>query len=103
MHEPFRAENFSRSLRRGLARTQIQADGMLIAYATGPNKTASDGLGSGNNGLYTQYLIQAIQTPGLKIEEVFKRVRQTVKTASSGEQVPWYNASLSGDFCFGGC
>jgi hypothetical protein len=100
---PFRAENFSRSLGRGLARTQIQADGMLIAYATSPNKTASDGLKGGNNGLYTQYLIEAIQTPGLKIEGVFKRVRQTVKTASSGEQVPWYNASLSGDFCFGGC
>jgi uncharacterized caspase-like protein len=99
---PFQAENFSRSLGRGLARTQVQADGMLIAFATSPNKTASDG-GSGQNGLYTQYLLKYMQMPGLKVEDMFKRVRQAVKQASHNEQVPWYNASLSGDFCFGGC
>lgn len=99
---PFQAENFSRSLGRGLARTQVQADGMLIAFATSPNKTASDG-STGQNGLYTQYLLKYIQMPGLKVEDMFKRVRQAVKQASHNEQVPWYNASLSGDFCFGGC
>ena len=99
---PFQAENFSRSLGRGLARTQIQADGMLIAFATSPNKTASDGSG-GQNGLYTQHLLKYMQMPGLKVEDMFKRVRQAVKQASHNEQVPWYNASLSGDFCFGGC
>ncbi|OAD19223.1 peptidase C14 caspase catalytic subunit p20, partial [Candidatus Thiomargarita nelsonii] len=100
---PFKDGSLNRNLSRGLARAHVQADGMLIAFATSPNKTASDGLASGQNGLYTHHLLQAIQTPNLKIEDVFKQVHKAVKNASNGEQVPWYNASLSGDFCFGRC
>ena len=100
---PFKGINLSRSLSRGLARTQISADGMLIAFATSPNATASDGFGGEQNGLYTQYLLEAIKLPNLRVEDAFKQVRQAVKNVSNGSQVPWYNASLSGDFCFGGC
>lgn len=91
---------FSRSFRsasQGLA--QIDAPtGTIIAYATAPGKTASDG--KGKNGTYTEALIQAMESPGLKVEEVFKRVRKLVLDKTSSVQVPWESSSLVGDFHF---
>ena len=72
--------------------------GTLIAYATAPGRVASDG--SGANGLYTAELLRAIREPGLRVEEVFKRVRAVVTTKSGGTQVPWESSSLVGDFVF---
>jgi hypothetical protein len=74
------------------------ATGTLIAYATAPGATASDG--SGRNGLYTEHLLQALRIPNLQAEEVFKQVRIGVAEYSGGEQVPWESSSLTGDFIF---
>lgn len=91
---------FSRSFRsasHGLA--QIDAPtGTIIAYATAPGKTASDG--KGKNGAYTEALIQAMESPDLKVEEVFKRVRRLVLEKTNKLQVPWESSSLVGDFRF---
>lgn len=92
---------FARSFRssaRGLARIDAAPSGMLVAYATSPGSTAADG--SGSNGLYTEQLLQALSEPGLKLEEVFKRVRVSVKEKSGGEQLPWEMSSVTGDFYF---
>jgi hypothetical protein len=87
----------SRSLSGGL--TQLDAPiGSLVAFATAPGSVASDGKGS--NGLYTQHLLANIETPGLPIEEVFKRVRLGVRLDSEGAQIPWESTSLEGDFYF---
>jgi uncharacterized caspase-like protein len=91
---------FARSFKstaRGLASIDAPS-GTLIAYATAPGKLARDG--EGPNGLYTGELVKAIPVPRLKIEEVFKRVRQAVMEQSNGEQVPWESSSLLGDFMF---
>jgi Caspase domain len=72
--------------------------GTVIAYATGPDSVANDG--DGPNGLYTQELLQYIREPGLKLEDVFKRVRVAVKEKSRGKQLPWETSSLEGDFYF---
>lgn len=91
---------FARSMRSGsvgLASLDA-ASGTLIAYATAPGRTADDGTGS--NGLYTEQLIRQLKAPGLKVEEVFKRVRVEVEKQSSGKQVPWEASSLKGDFYF---
>jgi hypothetical protein len=72
--------------------------GTLIAYATGPGKVASDG--DGANGLYTSEILKVIEEPGLRIEDVFKRVRLNVARATSDEQLPWETSSLVGDFYF---
>ena len=72
--------------------------GSLIAYATAPGSTASDG--SGTNGLYTAALLEHINTPDLTVEQVFKRVRGTVVERSGGKQTPWESTSLTGDFFF---
>src|SRR5262249_54634674 len=72
--------------------------GTLIAYATAPGRVAKDG--DGPNGLYTNELLKAIKSPGLKIEDVFKRVRQAVSSQTHGAQIPWEASSLIGDFAF---
>jgi uncharacterized caspase-like protein len=72
--------------------------GTLIAYATGPGKVASDG--DGANGLYTSEILKVIEEPGLRIEDVFKRVRLNVARATNDEQLPWETSSLVGDFYF---
>jgi uncharacterized caspase-like protein len=87
----FRSGNY------GLA-TINAPSGTLIAYATAPGSVASDG--DGRNGLYTQQLLKAMREPGLKIEDVFKRVRLGVDTLTGGTQVPWESSSLVGDFYF---
>ena len=87
----------SRSGTRGLARMDA-ATGSILAYATAPGQVAADGEGS--NGLYTSSLLKYMRMPGLKIEEVFKSVRQEVVTASKKSQIPWESSSLIGDFYF---
>ena len=88
---------FERRLRgasRGLAAVDA-ARGTLIAYATAPGSVAADGEAA--NGLYTEELLQALRVPGLKVEEVFKRVRVSVTSRSKGAQTPWESSSLTGD------
>jgi hypothetical protein len=91
---------FPRAFRSGSAGlAQMDAPiGTLIAFATAPGAVASDG--PGKNGLYTQYLLQAMQQPGVKIEDVFKNVRAGVRRDSQGKQIPWESTSLEGDFVF---
>ncbi len=88
---------FERRMRggsRGLAAVDA-ARGTLVAAATAPGSVAADG--DGKNGLYTEELLEALREPGLKIEEVFKRVRINVARRSKGAQTPWESSSLTGD------
>jgi TPR repeat protein len=91
---------FARSFRsgaQGLAQMEAPV-GSYLSFATAPGRVASDG--QGGNGLYTHHLLEAMNVPGLTIEDVFKRVRVNVMADSQGQQVPWDNSSLSGDFYF---
>lgn len=72
--------------------------GSLIAYATSPGSTASDG--SGNNGLYTSAILESIQIPNLTIIQMFQNVRNIVAQKSNNQQTPWESTSLTGDFYF---
>ncbi len=72
--------------------------GSLIAYATAPGSTASDG--SGRNGLYTSALLESIRIPDLNILQIFQNVRNIVSEKSNGLQIPWESTSLTGDFYF---
>ena len=86
-----------RSTKRGLASTD-PLKGTLIAYATAPGAVASDG--DTRNGLYTQELLNAMRIPGLKLEDVFKRVRIAVQRKTASKQIPWETSSLIEDFYF---
>lgn len=76
--------------------------GTIIAYSTSDDCSAYDGQGS--NGLYTQVLKDAMLIPNIKIEEMFKYVRNKVSEISINqyeeEQLSWEYSSLVGDFYF---
>jgi len=93
-NNPFE-KSWNRSLdQSGLASMAAPA-GTMIAYATSPGTTASDG--SGANGLYTAELLRCLRIPNLKIEDVFKQVRIAVMQKSGNAQLPWESSSLTGD------
>jgi len=91
-NNPF-ARSF-RAISNGLAQVDAPS-GTLIAYSTSPGKAARDG--EGRNGAYTTELLKQMRVPGLRIEELLKRVRASLKQQTNGEQVPWESSSLIGD------
>ena len=91
---------FSRSFRsasHGLASMDAPS-GTFIAYATAPGKTAADG--GGRNGLYTAELVKVLESPGLTLEQVFKRTLKAVREKSGNRQTPWMASNLEGEFYF---
>jgi len=82
----------------GLSRMDVPS-GALVAYATSPGSVASDG--TGQNGLYTTFLMRNMRMPGLTAEQVFKRTREDVEKESMNAQSPREESSLKGaDFYF---
>ncbi len=88
-----------RSADQGLARMDAPT-GSMVAYSTAPNSVASDG--SGKNGVYTKHLLANLGTPGIPIEEVFKRVRIGVMGETGKKQVPWESSSIAGYYYIAG-
>lgn len=72
--------------------------GTLIAFATSPGEVAADG--SNRNGSYTEALLKHINTLDISVEDLFKRVRNTLSVTTSNKQTSWEHTSLSGDFFF---
>jgi tetratricopeptide (TPR) repeat protein len=72
--------------------------GSLVAFATDSGHTAFDG--EGKHGLYTEELMRHLQTPGLTIEQVFKRTRASVLERSQGGQMPAEYSRLIGEDIF---
>ena len=95
-NNPF-ARSFKAS-QTGLAQMDAPA-GTLIAFATAPGSVAQDG-DTGVNGLYTGALLRHVATPGLEVEQMFKRVRVEVAGSSRNRQVPWESSSLNRAFSF---
>jgi uncharacterized caspase-like protein len=88
-----------RSSAGGLAKVEAPS-GTLISFATRPGSVASDG--QGQHGLYTEYLLKAIDEPNIQIEQALKTVVSGVKKTSKGQQEPWMEGSIEGDFYFRG-
>ena len=96
-NNPF-ARSF-RSASRGLARLDAPV-GSMVAFSTAPGQVAADG--EGDNSPYTSALVDVLGQSSIKIEDVFKRVRERVYESSGGQQVPWESSSILGDFYFSG-
>jgi hypothetical protein len=91
-------KKWHRSIRhRGLAPVYAPK-GTLIAFATSSGETASDGIG--RNGLFTSALLKHIEDENIQIEELFKRVRNSVFALSNGKQTTWEHTSLTGNYIF---
>lgn len=82
---------------RGLAPVYAPK-GMIIGYATSPGQVAYDG--DGKNGAYTDAFLKHVSTPDTTIEDLFKRVRNTLSLSTQGRQISWEHTSLMGDFYF---
>lgn len=82
---------------RGLAPVYAPK-GMIIGYATSPGQVAYDG--DGENGAYTDAFLKHLSTPDINIEDLFKRVRNTLSSSTRGRQISWEHTSLMGDFYF---
>jgi uncharacterized protein (TIGR02145 family) len=72
--------------------------GSIISYSTAPGSVAYDG--EGRNSPYTANLMDAMKTQGLKIEDMFKKVRNNVAKETANRQIPWESSSLMNDFYF---
>ncbi len=81
-------------VKRGLAEIN-SAGGTLIAFATDPGSVALDG--SGRHSPFTAALLRHIETPGIEIGLVMRRVTKDVFEATGERQRPWVNASLTGE------
>ncbi len=92
--------NFSKDI-VGTGLTEVNAgNGTLIAFATSPNEVARADSTEDGNSYYTKCLLPNIISPNIKIEDMFKAVRNDVIELTNGEQVPWENTSLNKDFYF---
>ena len=72
---------------------------LVILLATGPGRTASHGEGAALSP-FTSALLQHIDTPGLKIQDMMTLVRDDVTQSTGGGQIPWSSSSLDRDFFF---
>lgn len=102
-NNPYSSAEFSSNGRalpesfRGLKRSQGLAQvfapaNTLIAFSTSPGNVAYDG--SGRNGTYTKYLLEAMETPRVSIDRIFSQVRTYVINETQGKQIPWEHSSL---------
>jgi uncharacterized caspase-like protein len=84
----------NRSFSKGLAPISA-VEGTLIAYATKDGQVASDGGKGTKNSPFTAALLEHLSDPD-DIAVVLRRVREKVKIATGGKQVPWDYGSLTG-------
>ncbi len=84
----------SATVKQGLAEIST-AGGTLIAFATDPGSVALDG--DANHSPFTTALLKHIETPGVEIGLMMRRVTKDVYESTSERQRPWTNASLTGE------
>ena len=93
-NNPYR---FKRDASDGLAAMSINAEGTLIAFATGDNNTAAENPAE-TNGLYTKFLIPALMTPGLNLRDAFQKAKEDVYRVSQHQQNPSIYENIVGQF-----
>ncbi|MBM3312401.1 MAG: caspase family protein, partial [Candidatus Aminicenantes bacterium] len=91
-----RTNPYARDRAGGNGLALMEARGTLIAFATGANQVARDGASDGN-GVFTAALLETLRSPGLTVDEVFKRARQKVYAQTNGEQWPAVYNDLTSD------
>ena len=80
---------------KGLSRVEAKPD-MLIAYATGLDDVAKEGV-------YAPVLAEEIRRPGQKAEDAFAAAQRRVAGRTNRTQLPWTNNLLYNEFCFSAC
>ena len=88
-----REEGSTRSIGRGLARTEPTGGGTLLAYSAKEGTLALDG--KGRNSPYTSALLRYLEEPGLEVGLMFRKVRDAVLRSTGGDQEPFSYGSLT--------
>lgn len=88
----------TRSGQQTVGRLLKPAKGSLWAFSASPGQEASDG--TGNNGLFTEKLLAALQQKNVPAASLFQAVKQQVAFASNDAQVPAIYDELAGEFFF---
>ena len=89
-----RSAGATRSISTGLA--PVEPDGnVLVAYAARHGTVAQDGVGS--HSPFTQALLAHIEEPGLEINFLFRKVRDSVRRLTERRQEPFVYGSLGSD------
>lgn len=83
---------------RGLARIEASGNDTLITFAAAPGTEAADGVGQ--NSPFTKALLKHIESPGVEIEVMLKRVTRDVRNATRSRQEPERLSRLSVEFYF---
>jgi hypothetical protein len=86
------------SIGRGLARIEPLGHDTLIVFATAPGEEAGDG--GGRHSPFTEALLRHIETPGVDVEVMLKRVTGDVRRATGERQRPERLARLAKEFSF---
>lgn len=89
-----RSKGATRSVSRGLKSVEPDGD-VLVAFAAKHGTVAEDG--SGSNSPYTKALLRHLETPGLEINFLFRRVRDSVRKETSRRQEPFTYGSLGSE------
>jgi formylglycine-generating enzyme required for sulfatase activity len=84
-----------RSSSRGLA--QLEAQGLLVAFATGAGQTAGDDAPGVSNSVFTSELVQVLGAPGRGLRETFFEVQRRVQARTDGRQFPAVYSQLVSD------
>ena len=82
-----------RSIGRGLARVEPDV-GTLVSFAAREGTTAEDG--DGSNSPYAAALLKHLEEPGLEVQFLFRKVRDSVMQATNRRQQPFTYGSLPG-------
>ena len=91
-----RSVGFTRgaAIQRGLAKIE-SPEGMIVAYATQPGRTAEDG--TGRNSPYTAAFLRHVEEQE-EIGTIFRRISGDVYEATNHTQLPELSLSLIGEF-----
>jgi tetratricopeptide (TPR) repeat protein len=84
---------------KGLNTSNGIPSGVYIAYAARDGQTAADGAVNGFS-LYTGELLKNIETPNVRLEDVFMKTRNAVKQQTDNAQYPFDYGSLDGVYYF---
>lgn len=83
----------TRSTSRGLAKVETYP-GVLVSYASAAGTVAEDG--QGQHSPYTAALLDHLETPGLELSLLFRKVADDVQQRTGGRQTPYEYGRLPG-------
>jgi uncharacterized caspase-like protein len=78
-----------------VGRAEFPPRGLVIAHATAPGRAALHGRGDAHSP-FTAALLQYMDMPGLRVQDLLSKVRSAVMNATAAREIPWDTAVMLG-------